>query len=165
MILEFIQCFLNLTPITLERSDRNRSKIDPLPDAPGTLTSRRDGAVPPGRRRPVEHSPPGWGPAASRFARTCAQRSARQQQALENDQQPRTQRHAATDMEGFLDHILSMLGVGAEGVTLSPDHIGDDGQAIVALSSSCKTLHENDVLQKALSDEWGAALQCQRGVQ
>ena len=31
-----------------------------------------------------------------------------------------------------------------------PDHIGDDGQAIVALSSSCKTLHANEVLKNAL---------------
>ena len=38
---------------------------------------------------------------------------------------------------------------GAYGITLSPDHIGDDGEAIVALSSSCKTLYENEVLQKA----------------
>ena len=53
-------------------------------------------------------------------------------------------------MEAFLDHILSIFGVGAEGVTLAPDHIGDDGQAIVALSSSCKTLLWNEVLHKAL---------------
>ena len=68
--------------------------------------------------------------------------------------QPRCspRRHAATDMASLLDRIITIFGVGAEGVTLSPDHIGDDGQAIVALSSSCKTLHANEVLQKALTN-------------
>ena len=52
-------------------------------------------------------------------------------------------------MAALMDAIISMLDVGDDGITLSPDHVGDDGEAIVALSSSCKILYENEVLQKA----------------